>query len=117
MTELLKNSNSYLTFYVRLKADSVYRSSSRDEFSEKLLEHGEPVVFIQNYPVVIDVNLCVGVESGHKLVYFYPDIWVPTLVQVEGVAGSALVDHLVDHVPVLHPEGVEMVESVLNMFV
>ena len=102
---------------MRLKADSVHRSSSRDEFSEKLLEQGEPVVFIQNYPVVINVNLCVGVESGHKLVYFYPDIWVLTLVQVEGVAGSALVDHLVDHVPVLHPEGVEMVESVLNMFV
>ena len=93
------------------------RSSSRNEFSEKLLEQSKPVIFIQNYPVVIDIYLCIGVESGHKLVYLQSDLGVPALVQVEGVADTALVDHLVDDVPVPHSEGMEMVESVFNMFV
>ena len=102
---------------MRLKADSVDWSSNRDEFSEKLLEQSKPVIFIQNYPVVIDIYLCIGIESGHKLVYLQSDLWVPALVQIEGVADTALVDHLVDDVPVPHSEGMEMVESVFNVFV
>ena len=101
--------------YMRLKANSVYRSSSRDEVPEKLLEQTKPVLFIQNDPVVIHKHQSVRVERGHQLVNLQPDIWVPALVLVEGVADCALVDHLVDDVPVLHSEGMEMIQSVLNV--
>ena len=102
---------------MRLKTNGVDRSSSRDEFSEKLLEQSKPVLFIQNDPVVVDKHLCVRVETGHMLVDLHPDVGVPTLVHVESVTDRALVDHLVDDVPLLHSERLEMIQSVFNVFV
>ena len=74
-----------------------------------MLEQSKPVVFIQNDPVVVDIHLYVRVEGGHTLVYLHPDVGVPALVLVEGVTLSPLVDHLVDDVPVLHTERMEMI--------
>ena len=100
---------------VRLKANSVDRSPSSYQISEELLEQSKPALFIKDDPVVVDKHRGVWVERGSVLVYLDPDVGVPALLYVESVTDLPLVHHLVDDVPVLDMDGMEVVESVLDV--
>ena len=51
------------------------------------------------------------------VVYLGSDLRVSAVVGIEGVIVVSLVNHLVDHVPVLDSEPIEMVQSVVHVFV
>ena len=82
-----------------------------------MLEHCKPVLAVHYNSIVINIELGVRISLLHVVVYLGPDVRVFTVVCIESVIVVTLVNHLVNHVPVLHSEGVEMVESVVHMFV
>ena len=102
---------------MRLKTQGINVSSCREEISYELLEHCEPVVAIRYNSIVINIELGGRISLLHVAVYLGPDVRVSTVVGIESVIVVALVNHLVDDVPVLHSECIEMVESVVQVFV
>ena len=102
---------------MRLKTQGINVSPSRQEISYELLEHCKPVLAVHYNSIVINIELGVRISLLHVVVYLGPDVRVFTVVCIESVIVVTLVNHLVNHVPVLHSEGVEMVESVVHMFV
>ena len=82
-----------------------------------MLEQCEPVLAVHYNSIVINIEHGVRISLLHVVVYLGPDIRVSTVVGIESVVVMALVNHLVDNIPVLHSEGIEMVESVVHMFV
>ena len=102
---------------MRLKTQGINVSTSRLEISYEMLEHCKPVLVVHYNSIVINIELGVRISLLHVVVYLCPDIRVSTVVGIESVIVVTLVNHLVNHVPVLHSEGIEMVESVVHVFV
>ena len=102
---------------VRLEAESLNGGPGSQEISHKLLEQRKPVGVVVDNAVVVDVEHSGRVSLFHVSVYLGSDVRVSAVVSIESVIDRALVHHLVNNVPVLHSEDIEMVESLVQVFV
>ena len=119
---------------MRLKTNAIDRSPSGQKISNKLLEHREPAIAVHQDTIVIDKQPVVWKGTPDVFMNFSPDVRIARLVHVESVVCdtllnmyeciinfflffSDLIDHFIDHVPVPHPNLVEVDHRLVNVLV
>ena len=127
-------SEDIATFQVRLETNAIYGGPGRQEVSEQLLEQREPVIFVHQDAIVIDEEIVVRIGVLDILVDFHSHVRVAGLIHVECVICRALlivyylvcsffkhppdlINHLIDYVPVLDSDLVEVDYCLINVLV
>ena len=70
---------------------------------------------VSDDPVVVYEELGGRISLLHVFVYLSPDVRVLAVFNIESVSSLSLVNHLVDDVPGLDSQGVEMIQSVIQV--
>ena len=121
---------------MRLKANAINRGPSGQKIPNELLEHREPTIAVHQDTIVIDKQPVVWKGTPDVFMNFSPDVRIARLVHVESVVCDALlqrmnylinfflfalsadlIDHFIDHVPVPHPDLVEVDHRLVNVLV
>ena len=68
-----------------LESNSIYGSSTCYEISDKLLIQVKPILIVGNDPIIVDVELIVGIIALNIFVDLWSDVAIAGLVHVEGM--------------------------------
>ena len=77
----------------------------------------KPILIVGNDPIIVDVELIVGIIALDIFVDLWSDVVIAGLVHVEGMVIGTLIYHLIDKIPVDHSELIEMIHRLINVIV